>query len=125
SLPDDAHTNGNAFADGQEKTSCPPCWHFGTGFIGLRRQGLGHGVIAMLDPGVGIDTGINPPNNVPTMLNFSDISPDFNWGTKATLSYRCGPGTIEMSGYYLGLTTAARQIALPGRLDLPFAAYNA
>jgi hypothetical protein len=92
--------------------------------MGLMRQGLGHGVIASLDPGTGIDTGVNPPNTAPTVLRFSDTSPDFNWGIRATAGYRCGNDALELTGYYLGLTTAANQASIPGKIDLPFAAFN-
>jgi hypothetical protein len=92
--------------------------------MGLRRQGLGHGVVAVLDPGNGVDTGIPPPSMAPTLLRFSDISPDFNWGARATIGYRCGPDSIEATGYFLGQTEFASQVALPGRIDLPFSAFN-
>jgi hypothetical protein len=124
SLPGDDDLQGNAFSEGQGDAKKEPegCVYFSTGFMGLMRQGLGHGVIASLDPGNGIDTGINPPPTAPTLLRFSDVSPDFNWGTKATIGYRCGCDAIEFTGYYLGLTTAAHEIADPGKIDLPFSA---
>jgi hypothetical protein len=103
----------------------------GIGSMGLQRQRLGHGVIAMLDPGNNIpgfpfnaDTGINPPNTAPTVLNFADVPQQFNWGTKTTLGYNVGDHTFELTGYYLGLSTAAKSASLPGQLDLPFSAFN-
>jgi len=99
--------------------------------MGLQRLRLGHGVIAQLDPGNNIpgfpfnaDTGIPPPNTAPALLSFSDISPQFNWGTKVTVGYRVEDQSFELTGYYLGLTTAAKSVSLPGQVDLPFSAFN-
>jgi hypothetical protein len=122
--PDDSNPKSNAFTDADHEGSPCSCCYFGAGFMGLRRQGLGHGVIAVLDPGNGVDTGIPPAPTAPPLLRFADVSPDFNWGVKATLGYRCGADAIEATGYYLGQTTTANQVALPGRIDLPFSAFN-
>jgi hypothetical protein len=122
--PDDSNPRSNAFADADGESTPCSCCYFGAGFMGLRRQGLGHGVIAVLDPGNGVDTGIPPPATASPLIRFSDISPDFNWGARATLGYRCGADSIEATGFYLGMTTFAKQVALPGKIDLPFSAFN-
>jgi hypothetical protein len=129
--PDHADGNPNAFSDEPPPSKKHGDWYFGVGFTGLQRQRLGHGVIAQLDPGNNIpgfpfnaDTGLPPPPDAPMLLNFNDLSPSFNWGTKTTVGYHVGDHSFELTGYYLGLTTAAKVAALPGQVDLPFAAYN-
>jgi len=130
--PDNANHQANAFAEAEAPSKSHGFWYFGAGFQGLQRQGPGHGVLAILDPGNNIpgfppnaETGIPPPNTAPTLLNFADIAPNFSWGTKVTVGYHADPGTFEFTGYYLGLTTAARRVSLPGQVDVPFFASNA
>jgi hypothetical protein len=131
SNPEAGCQDPNAFSEPKPAAPLRPFWYFGVGFTGLQRQRPGHGVIAVLDPGNTIpgfafnaDTGIPPPNTAPQLLNFADLHPDFGWGTQATLAYQLGQNTFELTGYYLGLTTTARQVSLPGQVDLPFAAFN-
>jgi hypothetical protein len=121
--PPPIHTKGNAFSDNDTN---PPncCWYAGVGMIGLVRSGLGHGVIALLDPGNGTDTGILPPATAPGILRFSDLHPNMDFGTAVSCGYRFGNDEVEFTGYYLGLTTAARDASNPGKLDLPFSFFT-
>jgi hypothetical protein len=127
SLPNDG--SPNAF-------SCDdfPCQHagcfFSIGYMGLRRQDTGHGVLAVLDPGNNLpgvppnaDTGLGPGAGAPQALGYDDIRAPFLNGLRASLIYREDGRGFEVAGWYLNQSVGSATVAIPGRLDLPFAAF--
>src|SRR5262249_20893391 len=122
---------GNAFDD-EDAPVCGACQNFNRGCgvyvelgaLGLRRQHLGHSVLAVLDPQNTTDTGLLPPRAAPTVVDYNDISPNTNWGVKAAVGWRFNEcNTLEVSGFYLPRNDSFTLAALPNRLDLPFAAF--
>jgi hypothetical protein len=91
--------------------------------MGLKRQGLGHEGLAVLDP-QGVDTGIPPPPGSPFVLNTSDVSTNFTWGVRAAIGYAWDNQAVELSGFYLGQSDSFALAAVPNGLSLPFNNFN-
>jgi hypothetical protein len=108
----------NAWGD-----ECPCCGCCGAyvylGGMGLMRQRIGHGNLAVIDPG-NIDTGIPPPPGSMEAINFDNITPTFPGGGRATVGYHWEHEAFEVSGFYVGQATKSHVTDLPGQLDLPF-----
>jgi hypothetical protein len=114
---------------------CPGCGmgcgvYFYIGAMGLQRQGLGNGVVAVRDPGsnfpnipVNVDTGNGPGPGAPTIADFNNIHPNMMGGVRTTIGWREGDHAFEVAGYYLGRTTSSHTTSVPGTLDLPFAGF--
>jgi hypothetical protein len=87
--------------------------------MALRRQKLGHGALAVLDPG-NIDTGVLPPATAPLAADLNDVDPDYGWGVRATVGRRWQNHALELSGFYLWENEAASEVINRGRLDTFF-----
>jgi len=93
------------------------------GGIGLKRQGLGGGIVAFKDPGNGTDTGIRPIANRDlnnSALSFNDLSTPYNWGVSASVGYACDDWAVELSGFYISQQAKSLTVTSIGRLDLGF-----
>jgi hypothetical protein len=107
--------------------NCPPFegWFFSLGGMGLWRAQPGNTLIAVRDPNSnGIDTNFRPPQGLPALMDIHDIIPRPNWGARTTFGYRWDCEALEFTGFYLWQNNSAQTIALPGRIDLPFGAFN-
>ncbi len=102
---------------------------FTVGTIGLRRIGLGNGVIGVFDPPlnpVGVpnpDTGNLPPEDALVAVSFNDIDTSFQWGVRASFGVQWERHIFEVSGYYIPEQTDTAEIVAPGQLDVAFAAF--
>lgn len=119
-LPDNGFT---------EKCNDPPYYQcfVELGALALKRNQLGHSYIAVRDPGINIpgipnnvDTGNRPPANAPTIFDYNEIHPTYNWGGRLRASVTHPLGAFEFVGFYLGENSWSAQTVNPGRLDLPF-----
>ncbi len=118
----------NAF-EGENPYCCQPGGlYVSVGGIGMSRQRPTHTWLVNLDPGIQlngttqfVDTGNLPPWKAQQPFDMHDIRPNYNWGVKTTLGYRCDEFcAFEVTGYYLAPNDSFVQAAVPGRLDLPF-----
>ncbi len=114
-------TNGFSETGNCEEDPCGNLY-FALGTLGLVRQGLGHGVLAVADKAPS-DNAALPPLNAFVVLNFVDIQPRYTWGIRATCGVSEGPHALEVTGYYLFNQNA--RLEKKGRLDLPFGAFPA
>src|SRR5262249_4380391 len=95
-----------------------PAWYAYLGYMGLQRQRLGHGPVAVFDENSGgVQTGLVPSTPGPLALDFQDLVPNLLNGTRATIGYYNGCHAFELSGFYVGESTSNRTVADPGRLD--------
>jgi len=129
SLPNDG--SANAFGTDEPENPCvnDGCY-VSVGWMMMQRERLGNGVIAVRDPGsnfpgipFNVDTGFQPPPGSPTLLNFNDISMNWNQGVRASIGWREGYNAFELTGFYLSQTESSQAVRLPGQLDLPFNAF--
>jgi hypothetical protein len=92
-------------------------WYAYLGYMGLERQRLGHGPVAVFDQNSGgVHTGLVPATPGPLALDFQDLVPNLLNGITATVGYYNGAHAFEVSGFYTGETTSNRTVADPGRL---------
>ncbi len=109
----------NAWCDDQPHE--PPACYGSVGYMGLRRERLGHSAVAVFDfQSGGIDTGLLPPRNSPLAGNFNDIDPRLSSGVRTSIGYHWDNYAIEASGFYIGQTSASRTFASLGRFDTFF-----
>ena len=79
-VPFQPREEGNAFSD-DDHEACH-FYFFTLGAMGLSRQGLGNGTIAVRDPN-NQDTGIVPFGALQE-VGFNNVNPSYNWGPRAS-----------------------------------------
>lgn len=128
SLPNDG--SPNAWSKDDTEAFEKPTWYFSVGYLGLQRQKLGNGVIALRDSGNNLpntppnaDTGIGAKVGAPQEFGFNDLNPLFSNGVRTSLGYREGRNALELVGWYQFRSEASAMALDPGRLDLPFASF--
>lgn len=99
-------------------TSNPACYGY-VGGMGLMRQRLGRGPVALLDPGR-VDTGDPVAATAAVAQDFNDLRPGFNWGVRGTFGYHWDTNAIELTGYYLFGRESGQDTLRAGRLDTFF-----
>jgi hypothetical protein len=100
----------------------PPDEHcyFHVGAVGLIRDHLGAGGIAVLDP-QNLDTGIAPPSGQTIVQRYKDINQDMNFGVRATIGYLFNDSqAIEFTGFYIDTAYNSIESDMPGRIDAFF-----
>ncbi|MGF1579677.1 MAG: BBP7 family outer membrane beta-barrel protein [Gemmataceae bacterium] len=119
----------NAF-DEQDSLPPPKYFSFTVGTIGLRRDGLGNGIIGVLSPPANIpgvppnvDTGNFPPIDAPVAVTFNDLATNYQFGVRASFGVQHDRHIIEASGYYIPEQGDSGDVIAPGQLDLPFAVF--
>jgi hypothetical protein len=101
----------------------PAEWYASLGGIGLKRQGLGGGIVTFLDPGDGTHTGILPIDNKDqnnAAMRFGDLHTQYNWGVSAGIGYAADDWAVELSGFYISQQGSKLTVANPGHLDQNF-----
>ncbi len=106
--------------------ACPqpdfPIVYWGIGTLGLQRQGLGNGVIAVVQPGLGIDTGAFPAPDAEVAVRFGSVPEEFHWGLQARWGVQWGPHTIEAFGFYIPEQTNIHEFQSRGQIAVAFGA---
>jgi hypothetical protein len=100
----------------------PPDEHcyFHIGAIGLVRDHLGAGGIAVLDP-QNLDTGLSPPPGQPLVQRYKDIGQNMNFGVTATVGYLFNDTqAIEFTAFYIGVSNNEIESDIPGQIDAFF-----
>jgi hypothetical protein len=104
-----------------DDSDCPAACYFYSGYMGLMRQKMKNGPVAVLDlASGGVDTGNVPPPTSPLAADFHDVNPRLNDGARATLGYHWGTHALEASGYYLSQNSSSKVYEAPGLLSTFF-----
>ncbi len=90
--------------------------YFALGAIGLQRERLGGGTLALLDA-ANVDTGVAPAINRPVAARFNDMEMDWMVGYRAVLGYHWNKAALELSGYYIPQDSSTHTFNMPRRLS--------
>jgi hypothetical protein len=128
-LPNDG--TGNAFSDECCGRDGYGLW-VNVGGMGLLRQSLGNKVLGFLDPGITVGgtqvfttTGRLPPPGSQPVVNTHDVSPQMQFGPRASVMWREPCWAFELTGFYLSESTVASTTVIPARIDMGFGFFPA
>jgi hypothetical protein len=102
----------------EKKYEVENAWFFHLGAVGLARQSLPSGAIAVFDP-QNLDTGTPPPAG-PVAQRLSKIHTPMNFGIGGTVGYLQGCNAVELTGFVIFDNTRSSRVARPGQIDLFF-----
>jgi hypothetical protein len=103
----------------EKKFDCENAWFFDLGAVGLQRQSLPNGPIAVFDP-QNLDTGTPPPAGSPVAQRLSNIHTPMNFGVGGSLGLIQGCNTFEFTGFIIFENSRSIRAARPGQIDLFF-----
>jgi len=103
----------------EKKFDCEHAWFFDLGAVGLQRQSLPSGAIAVFDP-QNLDTGTPPPAGSPVAQRLSNIHTPMNFGIGGTIGLIEACNTFEFTGFIIFENSRSIQAARPGQIDLFF-----
>ncbi|MER3416681.1 MAG: hypothetical protein C4297_10790 [Gemmataceae bacterium] len=93
-----------------------PLFYFAqVGWLGLKRQRLGHGAVAVVDP-TGVDDGIFPGSGARLAADFHHLDPSLHGAIRAAIGVASDDVALEATGFYLPEQDTGINWVVPGRL---------